>query len=555
MVRVDKMLGMVLDPAWLLGPILDKELRVASRRRKCYLLRGAYVGLLAMVVLHFWRSSVRVSGGVGPAAAQVAYLGQVGKGVIVTTIWFQFIAAQILAAVLLSDAISGELRRRTLEDLLATPIRAIHVVWGKLLGRLSHVLLLLAISLPVLAVVRVFGGVPWDYVVAGLCITFSASLFIGALSLLFSTIYRHPYRVVLMVALWYLVLWGLDILLLLSLRWTIPIGNRAGAFSWSLISPFHALYVRTQTMLAGPSPVSPCVSLALHCLTILLAATILLVLSARRLRRINLALTPGWSEGGPEHRIALPADPWEAARRMRAGLAIRRVRGGPLVWRERGLSLLPTRVFDALLWLMVGGLALTAEPGVRGFSIPIAALQGLFILRLAIAAAGSVAREKEARTWPILLTTPLGNGEIVKGKAVGTLRRNLSLLLLLLVLYWLAFLFRRSGERDLPQWVLDVGLPMVYLTSTIVLLLGAGVSAGIHCKTTTGATAMALGIYFCLTFISSPLFAGVPGVPVPARGADMLSAVVSWVFVALVFAGLGSYLLLGAARELRRNVF
>ena len=241
------------SPLRLAGPVFDKELRVASRRPRSYLLRCAYVCLLGAVMLYFWHSIARVGGGAS-AVAQLSRLGEAGKRIIVTIVWLQFIIAQILATVLLSDAISGEIRRRTLEDLLVTPIRAIHVVLGKLLSRLLQVVLLLAISLPVLTVVRVLGGVPWDYVVSGLCVTLSATVFAGSLSLLCSILYRDASHAVLAVAFWYVVLWGLDAFVLIVLPRTSYLGNPAGAFLWSLVSPFHALHIRTQTMLRGHLP-------------------------------------------------------------------------------------------------------------------------------------------------------------------------------------------------------------------------------------------------------------------------------------------------------------
>ncbi len=264
---------------WWAGPVFDLELRVASRQGKYYLLRSAYVGLLALVIFLFWSFIVRLGGGAS-AVAQVSRLSEAGKRVIITIVWFQFIAGQILATVLLSDAISGEVRQRTWESLLVTPIHAIHVVLGKLLSRLLHVLLLVAISLPVLAVTRVFGGVPWDYISAGLCITLSAAVFAGALSLLCSILYRHAYHAVLIAAGWYVALWGLDAIMLILMPRTSFVGNPPGAFLWSLVSPLHALFVRTQALLGGSMPVNPYASLSAHCLTILLAAAILLMLSA-----------------------------------------------------------------------------------------------------------------------------------------------------------------------------------------------------------------------------------------------------------------------------------
>src|SRR3990172_1140004 len=54
--------------AWLTGPVVGKELRVASRQGKYYLLRLAYVGLLCLVIFYFWHAIVRVGGGAAAVA-------------------------------------------------------------------------------------------------------------------------------------------------------------------------------------------------------------------------------------------------------------------------------------------------------------------------------------------------------------------------------------------------------------------------------------------------------------------------------------------------------
>jgi len=95
---------------------------------------------------------------------------------------------------LLSDAIGSEARRRTLDGILVAPMGGLYLVLGKLASRLLQIVLLLSLSLPLLAVVRVLGGVSWSYVVSGLCITLTAVLFAGSLSLLASTTSRKAYR-------------------------------------------------------------------------------------------------------------------------------------------------------------------------------------------------------------------------------------------------------------------------------------------------------------------------------------------------------------------------
>jgi hypothetical protein len=49
------------NPLRLAGPIFDKELRVASRRRRTYVLRFVYVGVLTLFVVQVIGVTTRVS--------------------------------------------------------------------------------------------------------------------------------------------------------------------------------------------------------------------------------------------------------------------------------------------------------------------------------------------------------------------------------------------------------------------------------------------------------------------------------------------------------------
>ena len=241
-----------LSPWRLAGPMFDKELRVASRHRRHYVLRFAYVCLLGVLVVQVWYVSVRL-GASGSAVFQTSRLGEAGKRIVTSIVWFQFVTAQVLAAVLLSDAISGEIRQRTLDALLVTPIGSLRIVTGKLLSKLLQLVLLLAVSLPLLAVVRVFGGVPWGYMVSTLCITLTAAVFAGSLSLLASVMYRQGYQAVLLVGLWYLVIWGLVAALLVSLSRASYLSNVTVMHLLYLTNPFTAMLMRTQAMIATPA--------------------------------------------------------------------------------------------------------------------------------------------------------------------------------------------------------------------------------------------------------------------------------------------------------------
>jgi ABC-2 type transport system permease protein len=146
--------------SWLTGPLFDKELRVSSRRKRNYVLRFAYMIFLSLFVVITWLSVVEFQ---GTATFQKSRMSAAGKDIISTIISFQFIATQLIAVIMLSNSISDEIYHRTLGVLMTTPINSFQIVMGKLFSKLLQIILLLAISVPLLAIVRIFGGVPLGY--------------------------------------------------------------------------------------------------------------------------------------------------------------------------------------------------------------------------------------------------------------------------------------------------------------------------------------------------------------------------------------------------------
>ncbi len=139
--------SILTDLRRLPGPVFDKELRIASRRRKSYVLRFAYVGLLTAFVAGAWFASAD-DGSAGSAVYQASRMAAAGRYIAVAIVWFQFIAAQLLAVVLLGTAITDEIRKRTLHVLAVTPITGLQIAGGKLAGGLLPIIMLLAASLP-----------------------------------------------------------------------------------------------------------------------------------------------------------------------------------------------------------------------------------------------------------------------------------------------------------------------------------------------------------------------------------------------------------------------
>ena len=552
------------------GPMFDKELRVASRHRRHYMLRFAYVCLLAVLVVNLWFMSVRLGAG-NSAVVQVSRMGEAGKQIVASIVWFQFVTAQVLAAVLLSDAISGEIRQRTLDALLVTPIGSLRIITGKLLSKLLQLVLLLAISLPLLAVVRVFGGVPWDYMVSTLCITLTAAVFAGSLSLFASVTYRQAYQAVLLVGLWYLVVWGLVAALLVSLSRASYLSNVTVMQVLYLTNPFAAMLVRTQAMIATPTAAGAFLSWPLHCLVILSAAAAVLAVTVLRLRRITLVTILARTE-----RRAVFGK--RSARKRRSVSPGRRRRtmvpivGSPIVWHERRRPLFwsgrrgvigAALVVGVVVLLVVALSATGVRMGVVALFPLISIFQVLVTVRLAASAAGAITREKEARTWPILLATPLENREIVRGKAMGALRRNLSLILLALLLYVPVYMASPMRGIGPLQWLLAMSRLATGWIGTAAFLVGLGVYLSARLKTTTAAVASTLGVYFGLKFFCcgafSPLLFLAPGMfgrgaPASGFGGLLLPQLMTVVYTA-TYVTAGLLLMRAAVRRVRRDVF
>jgi len=121
---------------------------------------------------------------------------------------------------------------------------------------------------------------------------------------------------------------------------------------------------------------------------------------------------------------------------------IRRVMGPPMVWKElictfsgrqkfAGRMALGLEILLILIVLSFPAL-MTRVPYELLHRMYIWSLLGLAVLTTAIVSAGVMSTETEARTWPVLLLTPLTDREILLGKSAGVLRRCGPVWLLLL---------------------------------------------------------------------------------------------------------------------------
>lgn len=569
--------------SWLTGPIFEKELRVSSRRKRNYFLRFAYLVLLTALILVAWKTTAR---GPNSAVYQLSRMPEAGKAVITLIIWFQFVAIQFLAVVMLSSAISEEIHRRTLGVLMTTPISSLQIVLGKLLSKLLQLVLLLAISMPLLAIVRVFGGVPWDYVLASLCVTLTAAIFAGSVSLALSTHTRQTHQVVARTVLIGFLLYAgpLIVVQLVQLRYQVRLVSQA---TLSHTNPFLIMRNATQNMLGG-LPATFNVAWLGHCAIMTGLSALMLAFSASSVRRVGLRQAtgqPGIFASRKERRAAKAKRRTEQGRTPISGRIIC-VKGPPIVWKEmRTMSVRVGRFMPVLSGVLVV-LILAAIYGYCAYKdyLALKGVQAAFVLvyfllgllRAATSAATSITSEKEARTWPVLLATALTDRQIVLGKVLGSCLQSWA--------FWLLLAAHVVVFSSVGYISAIAILPLAVLVVASALLVSSiGVLFSSWCKRSSTSASANLFLFVCFAmpfctplyffYFVNPIFAafmilavagrwdiGVPFSRMAFGANDSWLAALSTSVLALVVL-VGLYLLLAfaasaaAAWKVRRKIY
>src|SRR6266516_3254696 len=154
-------------------PIVDRELRVAARKRNTFWLR-VVAALVALII-----------GGVSPFGGR----GQMGGPMFAVLTWLSLGTALSAGLFFTSDCLSEEKREGTLGFLFLTDLRGYDIVLGKLLATSLRGFYALLAFLPILAVTQMMGGVTgaqyWKSTLAlvnALFCSLAAGMFISAIS-------------------------------------------------------------------------------------------------------------------------------------------------------------------------------------------------------------------------------------------------------------------------------------------------------------------------------------------------------------------------------------
>ncbi len=491
------------DPAgWLgrlAGPLFEKELRVSARRRRYYVLRFAYLGVLTAYVALVWTGAFRSASNVEPGFR----MASVGQRVTDGILSFQFWSLQLVTAVMLSTAISEEARRRTLNVLMASPVGGFRVGLGKLLGGMLQVLLLLATSLPLLVVVRVFGGVTWEFVVAGVCTTAAACFLVGALAVALSAAFRRAYQVVVLS-----ILLMVGLLLPYLIVGAVPgavLSNGPPPMKWvgeaAACAHPYAAYHLAREQLYSPGPQGLTIAGWMGGTAVSVAMGLLLLAwSGRRIEAMKFPVArlgshPILKRRPEDEGVTLTGVLFPPER-------LRRMTDCPLVWHEMETHFWASRTDDFIIGLIVMiytagavGSSLFARVAAGGddagqvFAWIGVFLFGMSLLWVAFQGAVGIAAEKESSRLTLLLASPMRRTSILAAKTIGALHRTFP--------FWASL-----AVHVLLHVVLGLSHPLVLVhlgmlvAGTFSLVLGTGLyfSASVNRRTTAAALNVGLMI-------------------------------------------------------------
>jgi ABC-type transport system involved in multi-copper enzyme maturation permease subunit len=172
-----------------------KELRGRMRGRRAFVVLTLYLillGLFAWGVYQFQlNAATAYYGTAGFGVPSVALSAQIGQSLFSGLLFIETLMVAMLAPAFTSGAISLEREKQTLDLLVATPLSSLALVVGKLASALAYVFLLILASVPLAAIVFLFGGVGPEDLVRGYLLLASVAVGYGAIGLFISALVKR----------------------------------------------------------------------------------------------------------------------------------------------------------------------------------------------------------------------------------------------------------------------------------------------------------------------------------------------------------------------------
>lgn len=464
----------------MLGPIFNREFVTVPRREKHHLGRVAALSLLWVIGLTAWQATVGFN--------RTATLGETAR---FGLLFFQIITYVELTLLLFFSALSAastvsqEKDRRTFVLLLLTDMRDYEIVLGKMLGSLLPIIIILGVTLPVLAMTLLLGGVSAEQVVQAGLVLFATSLAAGSLGGLIA-LWRERTFQALALSVLTLVLY---ICLVQAIRLVGPFISEG--VNWTIwqawVDPFLALQFVLEPPIDSRS-IAPAYGFSIVMLVIFVLLNGIGVWGLRK-----------WNPSGePIMQREIPTDvepaQEQSAKAHAAPGAAREVWENPILWREirtfaYGRRPLLVKVAYAVVLVLICYFAFGElnHGGGRQSFVSAYGLVPVLILSLLLVsaqAATAITSERDGKALDLLLVTDLSPKEFIFGKLGGILWNTKEYLLppLLLAFYYAlrgVLALTPANSNSWNSFVISLG-PLLCIVGAMIVLLSFGIVLGLH---------------------------------------------------------------------------
>ncbi len=472
----------------MLGPIFARELTTVPRRASHYGARAGVLALIAVLGATAWQATVGFD-----RDATLGESARFGLLLFQIVVFLELTLVIFFAALSAASSVSQEKDRRTFILLLITDMRDSEIVLGKLFGSLLPIAVLLTVTLPVLAMLLLLGGIDPTQVGQAAAVLFTTAFASGSLGGVVALWRERTFQA--------LALSVLFLALYLSLAQAVPaVGLRlvGDGVPWDYVhaclDPFTAMRAVLDPSPDGDGGVAPAYGYAL---TMLGFCTLLNAFGTWKLRAWNPSGEPIMQRekvADPEADLTTEQLQDFRAKAHAAPGAVRTVWSNPIVWREIGTYaygrrplLVKFAYLVVLAFIVYSSVSLIYSPNGRP---PFAAAYGLVpamvlsMLLVAAQAVTSVTGERDGGTLDVLLVTDVSPQEFVFGKLLGVLYNTKEYLippLLLAVYFALEGLYTRTpanlGATD--RLLANLG-PLASVLVGMVVLFAFVMALGLH---------------------------------------------------------------------------
>lgn len=459
----------------MLGPIFNREFLTVPRREKHHVGRLAALALLWVIGLTAWQATVGFN--------RTASLGETAR---FGLLFFQIVTYVELTLLLFFSALSAagtvslEKDRRTFVLLLMTDMRDYEIVVGKMLGSLLPIFILLMVTMPVLTMTLLLGGVSGAQVMQAGLVLLATSFAAGSLGGLIALWRDRTFQAL-----------ALSVLALVQYMCLVQAVSLLGpsiaaGTNWNIVQSWFDPFRALQYVLEPPSGtnIAPAYGFALAMLGF---SIILNGIGIWKLRKWN-------PSGEPIMKADAPSDEevdQEARTRAHAAPGkVREVWANPILWREiRTLAYGRKPLLVKFAYFVVVGLICwfafaELSRGSRQSFVAAYGLVPVVILSLLLVSAQAVTAitsERDGKALDLLLVSDLSPKEFVFGKIGGVLWNTKEFLIppLLIAIYYAirgAFALTPPGGNSFAA---NFG-PLVCVLGALGVLLFFALMLGLH---------------------------------------------------------------------------